>query len=167
MVLRFGDRERFCAEIGERATGALRTVDLWAGGKWLTTDDNAAYVPAFSYAIRTAAAEVRRGDVSPNPFPGSSPEDVFRRLSALAEAAESDLPERFWLMHWGETTDNLSSYVYRDGDDLVIVFRYWRAAHPFPEDLGRTFVARVPADEFASVLERAAGELDAPAAEGS
>jgi hypothetical protein len=159
---RFGDRERFCVEIGEPTPHALRTVDLWAAGKWLTTSDNTAYVPAFSYAIRTAAAQVRRRDVSPSPFPRHPPEEVFRLLRTIAKRGESDLPERFWLMHWGPNTDNLTSYVHLDGDDLVILFSFWRRDHPFPEDLGRIFVARVPADEFATVLEQAAGELDSP-----
>ena len=44
---RFGDRARFSVEVGEIIPVGLRTVDLWAGGKWLTTDDNAAFLPMF------------------------------------------------------------------------------------------------------------------------
>ncbi|WP_343446321.1 hypothetical protein [Micromonospora schwarzwaldensis] len=47
-----------------------------------------------------------------------------------------------------------------DGD-LVIVFAFWRPTHPFPEDLGRVFVARIPPDAFATTLEEAADPLDA------
>ncbi len=64
-------------------------------------------------------------------------------------------------MHWGETVDNVTSYVYLDGDDLVIIFGYWPAEHPFPEDLGKVFVARMPPDEFSIILEQAADLLDA------
>ena len=146
-------------EIGERTPHSLRTVDLWAGGRCLTTDDNAAYVPSFSHAMRTTAVQVRRHDVSPSPYPGRSPEEVFRLLDAEAETGESDIPERYWLMHWGETVDNVTSYVYADGDDLVIVFGFWRATHPHPDELGKVFVARLAADEFAAILEQAADLL--------
>lgn len=161
MTRLFGDRARFRVEVGESLSPRLRTVDLWAGGKWLTTDDNTVFLPTFIDFLRSAAERVRRHDVSPCPFPGRSPEDVFRLLDAQAQAGESDLPERFWLLHWGETVDNVTSYAYLDGDDLVIVFGYWRATHPVPEDLGQVFVARLPPDEFVAILERAADLLDA------
>ena len=157
---RFGERARFCVEIGASTPPSLRTVDLWAGGRRLTTDDDTAYVPALAHRMRSTAAEVRRRDVSPSPFPRCSPEEVFRRLDADAEAGGSDLPQRFRLISdWTEIVDNVTSYGYRDGDDLVIVFGYWRATHPFPEDLGRVFVARIAADEFVTVVEQAAGFL--------
>lgn len=154
---RFGDRAGFCVEIGEITPPSLRTVDLWAGGKWLTTDDNTVYLPSFIHVLRSTAARVRRRDVSPCPFPERSPEEIFRLLHA---DDESDFRERFWLMHWGETVDNVTSYVYLDGEDLVIVFGFRPLRHPFPEDLGKVFVARIPADEFAGVLEQAADLLD-------
>jgi hypothetical protein len=140
------------------ATGELRTVDLWAAGKWLTTDDNTAFLPTFIGFLRSTAAKVRRREVSPCPFPERSPEEVFRLLYA---DDETDFREQFWLMHWGETVDNVTSYAYLDGDDLVIVFSHWRAEHPFPEDWGKVFVARIPAAEFAAVLDEAADLLDA------
>jgi hypothetical protein len=144
-------------EVGE-VSHNLRVVDLWAGGKWLTTDDNFAFPPTFIHAVRTTAAQVRRGEVGPCPFPDRSPEEIFQLLQA---DDESDFRQRFWLMHWGETVDNVSSYVYLDGDDLVIVFDFWREWHRFPEDLGKVFVARIPPDEFATILEDAADLLDA------
>lgn len=63
-------------------------------------------------------------------------------------------------MGWGETVDNVSRYAYLD-DDLVIIFAFWRPKHPFPEDLGKVFVARIPPDEFAATLEKAAELMDA------
>jgi hypothetical protein len=164
MMQRFGDRARFCVEIGEITSPSLRTVDFWAGSKWLTTDDNMAYVPSLCYYLRSTAARVRHRDVSPVPFPECSPEKIFRLL--YAAAGEPHLPERFWLLHWGETVDNAKSYVFLDGDDLVIVFGYWRATHPFPEDLGKVFVARISSDEFVAVLEQATDLLDAGVVRG-
>ena len=63
-------------------------------------------------------------------------------------------------MRWSETLDNVSAYAYLD-NDLVIVFQFWRASHPFPEDLGTVFVVRIPPDEFVAIVEEAADLLDA------
>ena len=158
MTQRFGDRARFSVEIGEITPPSLRTVDLWAAGKRLTTDDNTVFLPTFIQFLRSTASRVRRRDVSPRPFPERSAEETFQLLNADDETA---FREQFWLMHWGETVDNVTSYVYLDDDDLLIVFGYWRAEHPFPEDLGKVFVARIPPDEFAVILDQSADLLDA------
>jgi hypothetical protein len=39
MTQRFGDRTTFAVEVGQSMSADLRVVDLWAAGKWLTTDD--------------------------------------------------------------------------------------------------------------------------------
>ncbi len=155
MTRRFGDRATFCVEIGEITPPALRVIDLWAAGTWLTTDDNTAYVPSFSWYMRRDAERVRRRDVPPSPFPGRAPEEVFR----LLHADETEFRVQFWFLRWSETVDNVSAYAYLDGD-LVIVFQFWRTTHPFPDDLGKVFVARIPPDEFAAVVEEAADVLD-------
>jgi hypothetical protein len=152
----FGDRATFAVEIGKIESDALRVVDLWLAGRRLTVDDNSAFVPFFLRIMRSSAAEVRRRDVKPCPFPGRAPEEIFR----LLHADETEFREQFWFMQWGETVDNLSKYAYLD-DDLVIVFQFWRATHPFPEDLGKVFVARIPPDEFVATVEEAADLLDA------
>ena len=61
--------------------------------------------------------------------------------------------EQFWLLHWGPTTDNLLSHVFRVGDRLVITFEFWREAHRFPDERGVVFVAELPEVEFVAVLE--------------
>ncbi|MFI6273416.1 hypothetical protein [Micromonospora zamorensis] len=152
----FGDRATFAVEIGKIESRALRVVDLWLAGKRLTVDDNSAFVPFFLRIMRSSAAEVRRRDVKPCPFPGRTPEQIFW----LLHADETELREQFWFMQWGETVDNLLKYAYLD-DDLVIVFQFWRATHPSPEDLGKVFVARIPPDEFVATVEEAADLLDA------
>ena len=43
-----------------------------------------------------------------------------------------------------EIVDNVSCYAYLD-DHLVIAFAFRRADHPFPEDVGKVFVAENPA----------------------
>nr|WP_231956832.1 MULTISPECIES: hypothetical protein [unclassified Actinoplanes] len=141
-----------------RATGELRTVDLWAAGKWLTTEDNTVFLPTFIGFLRSTAAKVRRRQVSPCPFPEHSPEEVFQLLYA---DDETDFREQFWLMHWGENVDNVTSYAYLDADDLVIVFSHRRAEHHPAGGPDKVSVTRIPADEFATVLDEAADLLDA------
>lgn len=157
MRRRFGYRATFAVEVGEVTPPDLRTVDLWAAGKELTTDDDVVLVPAFVRFLRSTAAQVRRRAVEPCPFPGRSPEEI---LGLLRADDETDLPERFWFMHRGETVDNVTSYAYLD-DDLVIVFGYSRATHPTPDELGRVLVVRIPPDDFARTLEEAADLLTA------
>ncbi len=135
---------------------ALRALDLWAAGKWLTCDDNMAHVPSLTWYMRKDADRVRRRHVRPCPVPGRSPEEVFR----LLQADRAEFREKFWFMRWSETVDNVSTYAYLDGD-LVIAFGFWRPTHPFPEDLGEVFVARVSPDEFVTLVEEAADLLDA------
>jgi hypothetical protein len=161
MTRRFGDRAVFAVEVGEKQSSALRVVDLWAAGKWLTTDDNVAYVPSFSWYMRSDAERVRRRHIKPCPFPGRAPEDVLR----LLHADETGFREQFRFMRWNETVDNVSAYAYLD-HDLVIVFQFWRASHPVPEDLGKVFVSRIPPDEFVAVVEQAANLLDASSSAG-
>ncbi len=157
MTRKFGDRATFCVEIGEFTSPSLRVVDLWAGGKWLTTDDNTVYLPSFLYYMRDEAKLVRQRDIKPCPFPDRTPEEIFK----LLRADQTGFREQFWFMRWSETVDNVSMYAYLDGDELVIVFQFWRTTHRYPEDLGRVFVARIPPDDFADIVEAAADVLDA------
>lgn len=152
---RFGGLATFAVEIGEIEPYQLRVVDLWAAGKRLTTDDNYAFLPFFINAMRSSAAQVRRRDVRPCPFPDRTPEEIFR----LLHADDTEFREQFWFMQWGEIVDNVSKYAYLD-DDLVIVFAFWRRTHPFPDDLGKVFVARIPPDKFVATVEEAADLLD-------
>ncbi len=148
-------------EVGEITPPDLRVVDLWAAGRWLTTDDNVAFVPSLSRYMQWDAQRVRQRDVRPCPFPGLAPEEIFW----LLHEDETDFREQFWFMRWSEIVDNVSMYAYLE-EDLMIVFRFWRASHRFPEELGKVFVARIPPDEFATIVEEAANLLDAGSSAG-
>jgi hypothetical protein len=90
------------------------------------------------------------------PFPGLSPEETFHRLYEV----DDGLRERFWgLLRWGPTTDNVSSLVFRRGDNLVITFRFWRDTHPNPEERGVIYVAELPESELLDVLEQLSDAL--------
>ncbi|MGW5275321.1 hypothetical protein ACWEQP_22650 [Streptomyces sp. NPDC004044] len=160
-----GDKSRFGAEVGE--PGPLCRVDLWAAGRWLTCDDNMAYVPQFRRDVLDAVAWLRSGEGSPLPFAGLSAEATHRRL--VQRAGDDDEPEadyqlrgRFRVLLWGPTTDNVTAHLFREEDRLVITLSFWREDHllSHPEDAGAVFTVEIPAKEFVGVLEGIAAALD-------
>ncbi|MFI2302030.1 hypothetical protein ACH5AL_24760 [Actinacidiphila glaucinigra] len=58
MAVVVADRSRFAAEVGAW-DAALRRVDLWAAGQWLTCDDNMAFVEQFRLAVLDTAIRLR------------------------------------------------------------------------------------------------------------
>ncbi|MBB2948888.1 hypothetical protein FB565_008674 [Actinoplanes lutulentus] len=152
MTQRCGDRATFAVEVGGVATPGMRVVDLWAAGRRLTVDDNAAYVPSLLLYMRIDAQR----EVAACPFPGRSPTEVFR----LLDEDETELRERFRFLQWTEIVDNVTAFAYRDGD-LVIVFGFWRESHPVPEEVGQVFTTRIRPSEFAAIVEQAADLLAA------
>ncbi|MGQ4458417.1 hypothetical protein [[Kitasatospora] papulosa] len=161
-----GDKFRFAAEAGE--PGPLCRVDLWAAGKLLTCDDNMAYVPQFRRDVLDTVAWLRSGEGSPLPFAGLSAEATHRRL--MQRPGDDDEPEadyqlrsRFRVLLWGPTTDNVTAYLFREEDRLVITLSFWREEHllSHPEDAGAVFVVEIPAEEFNEILEGIAAALGA------
>ncbi|MEV8360981.1 hypothetical protein [Streptomyces niveus] len=154
MTVLLGDKDRFAAEVGEW-NHALRRVDLWAAGQWLTCDDNMAFVKQFRLAVLNTAAWLRSGQGSPPPFTGLSPTATHKRLMLRAgdddeTEAEYELRSRFQTLSWGPTTDNVTAYLFREGDDLTITLQFWREP---PERAAEIFVAEIPAAEFVETLE--------------
>ncbi|MEU4237184.1 hypothetical protein [Actinoplanes sp. NPDC026619] len=156
MTRRFGDRGTFGVEAGEIISNAQRVVHLWLGDHLLTADDHTVYLPSFLHYLRLDVERVRRREIEPCPFPGRSPEQIFR----LLKADQTGFRERFWFMQWDAAVDNVLMYAYLDVD-LVIVFEFWRNTHPLPEDRHKAFVARVPPADFVATTESAAALLDA------
>ncbi|MER6316596.1 hypothetical protein ABT237_22935 [Streptomyces sp. NPDC001581] len=166
MNVALGDKLRFAAEVS--GAGQLRQVDLWAAGRWLTCDDNVAYVPQFRRDVQDTAAWLRSGKGSPLPFAGVSAEATHRRL--MHRAGDDDEPEadyrlrnRFRFLLWGPTTDNVTACLFREADRLVITLEFWRKEYliDHPQDAGAVFVAEIPAEEFIGILEGIAAALDA------
>jgi hypothetical protein len=130
VTVTLGVRRRFAAGVGEWDNGP-RQVDLWAAGKWLTCDDNMAFVQQFRLAVLDTAAWLHAGHVSPLPFGGLSPEATHRRLMLRAGAdgeteAEYAFRRRFRIMDWGPTTDNVAAHAFREADRLVVRHRHHR-----------------------------------------
>ncbi|GAA3019266.1 hypothetical protein [Streptosporangium longisporum] len=152
-----GDKRRFAVEVGDWDGPALRRVDLWVADQWVTCDDNMAFVKQFRYYVALTAAGIRSaGDQAP-PFVGLSPAGIHQRLEAKLRDGEEEY-ERFGFFHrwgWGPTTDNVTSFLWRDGVRLVITLEFLREEHLLihPEHAGTIFVAELPAAEFVGILE--------------
>ena len=165
MAILLGDKRRFAAEVGDWDGPALRRVDLWAAGQWLTCDDNVAYVEQFRGAVADTALWLRTGHGSAIPFVDSPPADTHRRLIAGSgtEEADGELRRQFWLFdRWGPTTDNVLCFHFREGDRLVITAQFWREEHLLKhvEQAGRVFVVETRVSEFAGILEDLVAVLD-------
>jgi hypothetical protein len=155
VAVHLGEKNRFAAEVGDQAAG-LRRVDLWAADQWLTCDDNMVFVEQFRRSVEETAVSVRSGCVPPLPFAGLSPVATHRRLGTVTDDDPiCELRGQFWFLRWGPTTDNLQTFVFRDGDHLVITLQFWREAHLLnhPEHVGRVFEVKIEPAEFAGILE--------------
>jgi hypothetical protein len=152
VAILLGDKQRFAAEVGESRGGTdqLRHVDLWAAGRWLTCDDNTAYVPQFCVSVRDTLNWLRSGcDLSP-PYAGLSLAETHRQLLEVGDGSR----EQFWFPLWGPTTDNVSGHVFREGEWISIAMEFWRETHLPADERGKVFVAGMPEVEFVNVLEQ-------------
>lgn len=151
MPLTRGDRERLAVEIGDfdEAQPSLRRVDLWAGGRWLTCDDNTAYVPQFCASARGTLELLRAGRDLSLPFPGLSLEENHRRLLRLDDGSR----ERFAFPQYGPTTDNVLGHLFRVGAQLVITLELWHDGHPMVKPAGAVIVVTLAEAELVGVLE--------------
>ncbi|MBK3544854.1 hypothetical protein JHN56_17545 [Streptomyces sp. MBT60] len=127
-----------------------------------------AYVPQFRRDVLDTAAWLRSGEGSPLPFAGLSAEATHLHL--MQRAGDDDGPEadyqlrgRFRVLLWGPTTDNVTVYLFREEERLVITLSFWRKKHllSHPEDAGAVCVVEIPAEEFVGILEGIAAALDA------
>ena len=147
-----GDRNRFAAEIGEFWAGYLefRRVDLWAGGHWLTCDDNIAFVPELRMNVQATVNWLRSGCDLTLPFPALSPAATHRRLIDVDDGSG----EQFWFPVWGPITDNISGHVFRDRENLTITLEFWRETHRIAAERKLVFEVELPEAELVGVLEQ-------------
>jgi hypothetical protein len=151
-----GDRDRFAAEVGEQAGHQLRRVDLWAAGQWLTCDDNMAYLPHFQREVARTADWIRAGTAQPLPFRSPSPQDAHRQLLDRVRGLEDDCFQFCPFSRWGPTADNVLSFVFRDGDRLVLTFEFWREQHlrAHPGHAGMVLTAELGKEELTAILDQ-------------
>lgn len=152
-------------EVGDWEGQALRRVDLWAAGQWLTCDDNMAFVRQFRRDVAETAAWLRAGHGAAVPFAGLSAAAAHRRLVAGAGRDEEDdaLRRLFRAFdRWGPTVDNIVAFLFRDGERLEITWQFWREEHLLrhPEHAGTVFTLEIGAAELAGLLEGLVAVLD-------
>lgn len=148
----FGDKRHFAIEVGESPSptnSQLRRVDIWAAGHWITCDDNHAYIPQFSFAIRSEVARLRAGVDITLPDSTATPQAAF----SLCQQNHL-LQQRFLFLDWGPTTDNILAYAFRVGSQLLVPFKFWRPEHANPKERELVFVADCLETEFIDVMEK-------------
>jgi len=130
-------------------------VDIWAAGVELTCDDNAAFVPQFCHAVEATVTWLL-SELNLNlPYPELSPEGNHRRLH---EGEWHDL-RSYRFMDWGPTTDNVLSFIFSRGTDMLITFEFLRETHPRSEEIGKVFVAEMPERQLLRCLHQAVSVL--------
>jgi uncharacterized protein (TIGR02996 family) len=153
-VIELGDRIQLAFRIGLASrTTSSRVVEIWAAGVELTSDDDSVFVPAFGYALdrEIQRIAVRRG----LPYPELDIADNHRRVDA-----DEDVRDAHRWLQCGPTTDNLSSYLFGAGEDVILTFAFWRLEHPRPHELGQVFVVRMPERELSDRLRQVIEILD-------
>ena len=160
-------------EVGDWDGPVLRQVDMWAAGQWLTCDDNTAYVPQFRRSIAQTADWLRSGCGGP-PLGGLPAAAAHRQLRAgrRREEVDDELWGLYSVIHywgWGETTDNVMSFLFRDGERLEITFEFWREQHllAHPEHAGIVFTVEIEAAELVQILDDLTAALDQPSDHGA
>lgn len=152
----FGSRDTFVIEIGESVVenGSLRPVDIWLAGRSLCVDDNIAYVPSFGSLIRSELGRLRGRTDSGLPFGALTPTDAHRRC----RADNSGEYAQYWFMHWGPTTDNLTTYLFRIDEEAVVTTQFWRP-HMSLGDRRRVLHTRLPLATLGRTLTEAVDHL--------
>ena len=168
---RFGDRASFAIEVGELLAEengsvpqdpSIRLVDVWAGGRWLTCDDNHVYVPHFAGMLSNEVSSLPKnlqGERLARPWPELSVADNFRRLRNEADSGDNRQYLAYRFMDWGPSADNVSALLFCEGGMAFIPLSFWRERHHDPAELGQVFVVELPALELVAVLHEAAWAL--------
>jgi hypothetical protein len=142
----FGERTRIAAEVGKRwqKHHQLRRVDLWAGGRHLTCDDNTVFVPQFIVSVEASIAAIRDGSIAHAPIPADD-----ARRKKLGGAVDQPL-----FPAWGPTTDNILGVLARTAspDRLELLFEFCRPTHPIVRERGVVFAVELAAEELIAVL---------------
>jgi hypothetical protein len=129
MATLFGDRATLAFEVGDPSpeSAALRSVDHWAAGRWLTCDDNTVFVPQFCMSL----------------------ESSLRWLNA----APDGVVEARGFMAWGPTTDNVQTLLTMRGAQCELTFEFWRAEHTPADEIGVPFRVTLPTEALIARIE--------------
>ena len=166
MTIVYGNRDVFSIEIGDyvKDSDELRIVDVWAAKRWLTCDDNVAYLSQFVHSIReelNTLQENPRKMWGSRPFSNCSYIENHCLLLKVPKDVEHDDGKRFkyFFMDWGPTSDNVSMFLFRENGIANITFEFWRELHHEPNEKGVVFVTSMPEYLLEKLLSETANYL--------
>jgi hypothetical protein len=152
----FGDPAQFALAVGGRSLEAetLRVLDVWVGGSCVTTNDNLVYIPQVQHTLVMEARSLANRPGLAEPFPGRPLVAQHRLLASVDDGSA----EQFWFMHWGPTTDNCETFVFRFDSELAITCR--NLDEPIIQGVtSRILEARVTENELVDLLLNASSAL--------
>jgi hypothetical protein len=152
---RIGDVNALAIETGEFRGRGIRRVDIWIAKKWLTCNDNSAYLPTFCPDVEDAIWWLYSDPQLELPFSGLSVTENHIRVRA--ERGKSRERHRFF--NWGPTTDNVICFLFRHLASLHLTFEFWRDNHHDSTDMGRVFTVAITERELLRTLHGTAREL--------
>lgn len=132
-----GDTHQFAFEIGDYLEDipSLRRVDIWAGGRRLCLDDDSVYVPQFIASLEDELGETHEVGRFNDYLRGKSPEEMARFVistrdeeSPNYDLCDDTLYPTYRVLDLGPTTDNISAFLFRDGNRAHLVYSLWREA---------------------------------------
>jgi hypothetical protein len=148
----FGDRTTFAIEVGanDARHPSTRTVDIWIDGRSMSCDDNTVYVPQFQHLIGLDLARVLNESFVFAPYNCKDPTEIHHRLRSDA----TDLPEQYWFLHCGPTTDNMATYLFKCEEGLVITSEFWRPTHRPANEIGLIFQTKLKVNDLIRTLDQ-------------
>jgi hypothetical protein len=126
----------------------LRLVEIWVADQHITCDDSWAYLPTFCGDLDYSISMLLQDHYQSLPWPDLSPAQTHNRLHEMDDGTA----ERFWALNWGPTTDNVYALLFRQGQNVILTFEFWRPSHHNPADLGKVFTVELPERELLRVL---------------
>ena len=141
-----GDKRYFAFEIGdiissgEEAHSVSITIDTWLNNTRLTCEDNAAYLPSYLNDVKYALAQDYTLDKFSSYLKGLTPEEVHdfilsTRMNEDGEKGENwglegdEIFPYYYFMEWGETTFNITSFIFPMDGGLCVTYKIWRDEH--------------------------------------
>jgi len=131
-----GDKNRFAFEIGEYLENSrdLRRVDIWAGGIRLCTYDDMVYVGSYIGSLEHNIQRSYDVNLFKDLLAGKSPEEMAWFVASTYDedhanfGLEDKLFPSYRFLDLGETTDNFSAFLFRDGSKAVLTYSLWMDA---------------------------------------
>lgn len=135
-----GDKRVFAFEIGDccHDNRQLRLCNIYVANKNLSCDDHHIYVPAFiSSLIGEFNGLIGKHNFLKyeSVFQGGCIEDIHRMLVDSDDYIDAAQYHAF--MCWGETTDNVQSFLIPYDGNMYLTYEFWRDDHQPSQEIGQ------------------------------